>query len=324
MIYALNTKNDEHEQFITRLKATHEQDLDKILSDCTHRLQQCKDKLSLDCKQEEEKVATLTKTLAAVEKERNDLIKEQVLLAAKKVGVKVVWLACKVSYRKTVEERLVAEKTQHADMLSTLNAELGKLRKDQVKQLGELSDFRVELSKRSSKHVEEMEQMHQKNMKELLEKCQGEFSKEKTLLIEEHKREVAALKNELEEAVESCKLDLSRSHDKSIAAEKKLSEERENALRQELAQKEKQVSSLLADLRAARDKLALSEQKVAELLARCEDSRSSSSEIRSQLEESEGERERLQVTLRETKNELEISREHYKQQSSEMKAISGK
>lgn len=78
MIFTLNTKNDENEQLIARLKATHEEDLDRILSDCTHRLEQCKDKLSIDYKQAEKKVTDLTQALAAMKKERNDLLQERV------------------------------------------------------------------------------------------------------------------------------------------------------------------------------------------------------------------------------------------------------
>lgn len=78
MIYTLNTKNDENEQFVARLKATHEQDLNKVLADCTNRLQLCREQLSADCKQAENKIASLTESLSAVEKERSDLIAERV------------------------------------------------------------------------------------------------------------------------------------------------------------------------------------------------------------------------------------------------------
>ena len=78
MIYALNTKNDEHEHFVARLKAAHEEDLDRILSDCTQKLQECKEKLSLEKEGAEKMVVSLNESLAAVEKERNQLHEEQV------------------------------------------------------------------------------------------------------------------------------------------------------------------------------------------------------------------------------------------------------
>ncbi len=78
MIYVLNTKNDEHEHFLARLKATHEEDLDRILSDCTHKLEQCNIKLLLEKEGAENMVAGLKESLLAVERERDQLHKEQV------------------------------------------------------------------------------------------------------------------------------------------------------------------------------------------------------------------------------------------------------
>ena len=74
----MNTKNDEHENFVARLKATHEEDLDRILSDCTQKLQECKEKLSLEKERAEMMVVSLNESLSAAEKERDQLYKEQV------------------------------------------------------------------------------------------------------------------------------------------------------------------------------------------------------------------------------------------------------
>lgn len=81
MIYVLNTKNDEHDHFVARLKATHEEDLDKILTDCTQKLEQCKQKLSLEKEGAEKLVVSLKESLLAVEKERNQLHEEQVYIS---------------------------------------------------------------------------------------------------------------------------------------------------------------------------------------------------------------------------------------------------
>lgn len=78
VIYTLNTKNDENEHFIARVKAINADDLDKILSDCTHKLQQCEEKLHLEKELSETKVTELRASFVTVEKERNQLLKEQV------------------------------------------------------------------------------------------------------------------------------------------------------------------------------------------------------------------------------------------------------
>ena len=79
VIYTLNTKNDEHEQYVARLKATHDQDIDGILSDCTHKLQQCEEKLHLEKEASESKVAELRQSLVTAEEERRQLLQQQVL-----------------------------------------------------------------------------------------------------------------------------------------------------------------------------------------------------------------------------------------------------
>lgn len=78
VIYALNTKNDENEHLIARIKATHADDLEKILLDSTHKLQQCEEKLHQKMETSESRVAELTASLMATEKEKSRLHEEQV------------------------------------------------------------------------------------------------------------------------------------------------------------------------------------------------------------------------------------------------------
>lgn len=99
-------------------------------------------------------------------------------------------------------------------------------------------------------------------------------------------------------------------------------------MKYEFSQREEQLnhqlSTLSNDLRVARDSLALSEKKAADLLSEFEDSKTGSADVRGQLREAESEVESLKIALRETKIELEISKEHYQQQSAEMKGMAGK
>ena len=82
MIYTLNTKNDENEQFVARLKATHEEDRDAILSDCMHKLQRCEDRLALDKDVAEKQIISLRESLLTVERERNSLHEDQVYFSS--------------------------------------------------------------------------------------------------------------------------------------------------------------------------------------------------------------------------------------------------
>lgn len=232
------------------------------------------------------------------------------------------------TYKKTVEERVVALKAQHSDKLQSLTRQLELLRIDQAQQLKELSQFRAEFSKNSSKQIEESKSRHRNEMHDLRETLIHGFAQERSLLEEKHREEVTCLKAELEEEMRDRQIASSKVSDEMVVAERRVWEEREGTLRRECSQKEEQLNHQLSmlsnDLRLARDNLALSEKKVADLLSQFEDNEAGSADIRGRLGESEGRVESLQNALRETKVELEISREHYQQQSAEMKGMAGK
>ena len=85
-----------------------------------------------------------------------------------------------------------------------------------------------------------------------------------------------------------------------------------------------QVSSLTKDLRVVKDKLALAEQKIKELVTSFEDNKADSSGLQTQLQESEAKMGALKSSLASMSNELDIAREQYRQQSREMKEMSGR
>ena len=60
------------------LKATHREDLDALLSDCTNKLQRCEENMSLEKGALEKRVVSLKESVVTLEKERNQLLEEQV------------------------------------------------------------------------------------------------------------------------------------------------------------------------------------------------------------------------------------------------------
>lgn len=223
---------------------------------------------------------------------------------------------------------MVALRAQHTDKILSLTTQLEKLRNSQAQQLQDLNCFRAELERRNDKEMEEVRRRHESDTKELLLKMESDFSRERTSLESIHATEMSRAKKELEDQIKQCKLAMTRSHEETITTEKRLAEERENALKEEFLKKEEQlnhqISTFSGDLRIARDKLALSEKKVADLLSQFEDGMASSTEFKTQLIQSEAEVERLRKALREATVELEISKEHYQQQSAEMKGMASK
>lgn len=230
------------------------------------------------------------------------------------------------SYKKIVDERMVAIKSQHSQKVHSLTRQLEKLKSDQVQHLTELKEFRAEFCSNSKDQVREIEQRYKGELKELRERLEGQFSKDLSSFKAKHNKEVACLKKDFEKQMAGHELSMAQSCDEMLAAAQRSSEERENSLRHEYAQREeelkRQTSTLSGDLRVARDKLALSEQKVVHILSQLDINQASSAETKAKLEESEGEMERLNSVLREMKNKLAISNESYQQQSEEMKGLS--
>lgn len=223
---------------------------------------------------------------------------------------------------------MVAIRAQHTDKVLSLTTQLEKLRNTQTQQLQDLNRFRAEMERKTGKETEEIKKKHQFEMKGLVEKLEDEFTRERTSLEAIHATEMSRLKRELEDKLKHCKLALTGAHKEMIAAERKSAEERDIALRDQFSKKEEelnlQISTFSNDLRVARDKLALAEKKLADLLSQFEDGQACSVEFKTQLAAAETEMARLRCALQEATIELEISKEHYQQQSAEMKGMAGK
>ena len=227
-----------------------------------------------------------------------------------------------------MEERVGILKAHHSDNLESLNKQLKLLKSDQAQQLKELGQFRAELSKNSGRQLEESKARHQREITELQQRLQQQFVRERGLLEDGHRKEIGRMKADFEDELRKQELAAAKVREETAATEKRTWDEREGALRSDFSQREEQLnhqlSTLSADLRVARDSLALSEKKVVDLLSEFEDSEAGSTDVKRRLREAEEEVESLKGTLRETKVELEISREHYQQQSEEMKGMAGK
>ena len=76
----MNTKNDEHESLVAKLKTTHKAELDRVLADSAQKLRDCKRKLMADNEASELKVGVLNDQLTLVQEEKDKLLNEQVML----------------------------------------------------------------------------------------------------------------------------------------------------------------------------------------------------------------------------------------------------
>lgn len=220
-----------------------------------------------------------------------------------------------------------AIKAEHSDKLQSLTRQLEKLKSEQTQQLKELSQLHGEITKNSSKQIEDAKFNHAKEMQALQENLQREFLRERGSLQETQEKAVRGLKAGFEEQMKNHGLASSKMIEEMLSADK-VREQRENAQKHEFSHKEEtlnhKLSTLSNNLRVARDSLAVSEKKVADLLSQFEDSEAGSAGVKRELRQYEDEIETTKSALRDARNELEISRMQYQQQAEEMKGMAGK
>ena len=78
MIYNLNTKNDEHEEFVQRVRSLHEAEVQRLLADSTSRLERYQKEAKEMREAGERREGQLRERMKEVDKERDRLMETQV------------------------------------------------------------------------------------------------------------------------------------------------------------------------------------------------------------------------------------------------------
>ena len=78
VIYNLNTKNDEHEEFVQRLRSLHEAEVQRLLADSASRLERYQKDVEKMREAGERREGQLRERMKEVEKERDRLTETQV------------------------------------------------------------------------------------------------------------------------------------------------------------------------------------------------------------------------------------------------------
>lgn len=78
VIYALNTQNEEHEEFVSKLRSLHEAEVQRLLVDSTARLQRCEDSFSKQTETQLKRIEELNGSLEKVKGEKDHLYQVQV------------------------------------------------------------------------------------------------------------------------------------------------------------------------------------------------------------------------------------------------------
>lgn len=194
----------------------------------------------------------------------------------------------------------------------------------------QISSLRVRLSKQSSDEMKAMKLQHDKDVEKLMQDSQLQvktLENELALLKQNHTAEIDSVTNKFQSQLDAQSECLTSAQKELLSQERHEWEERERQLNATLLEKEKllkhQISTLSKHLTTSNDKLALSEQRVRDLEAHCEESKSGSGTLRALLEKSEADNQCLRDTINTLQADLDIAREKYNQQMGELQTTSG-
>uniref|UniRef100_A0A3Q1IZX3 Protein FAM184A/B N-terminal domain-containing protein n=1 Tax=Anabas testudineus TaxID=64144 RepID=A0A3Q1IZX3_ANATE len=183
VIYALNTKNDEHEAAIATLKEAHEEEVQQILSETREKILQYKSKISdeMDLKR---RIQSLEESM-----ELHERMKRQALAEFE-------------SYRQRVEDMQLCTEAQHTQRVVSMSREVEEMRRSFEDKLRTFSQAQTQFEQEKKTALEELKAQHRQEIQELLRSHQSQnanYSKDQEKLGQLHKAEVDSLTERVEE-----------------------------------------------------------------------------------------------------------------------------
>ncbi|XP_050805446.1 protein FAM184A isoform X1 [Gopherus flavomarginatus] len=183
VIYALNTKNDEHEAAIQALKDAHEEEIQQILAETREKLLQYKSKVAeeMDLKR---KIQVLEESL-----EDHKKMKHQALTEFE-------------AYKDRVEDMQLCAEAQHVQRVVTMSREVEEIRKKFEERLRNFVQLQVQFEKDKRSALEDLRAAHRLEIQELLKTQQNQnatLSKGQEKLEELHSLELEDLNSKVEE-----------------------------------------------------------------------------------------------------------------------------
>ena len=264
VIYALNTKNDEHDAIVQNIKDQHEEQIQTLLAETKEKIEYYKSKFGNSSEQAKE-IELLQKCL-----NENQTEKQKALLEFQ-------------DYKRNVENQNLQMKTEHSQRILDLTEQVASAKRDFETRLQALDSLRDRYEQDKRTLIEEMTEKHRKELEDLLqaqEGKEGDLASAKLALQQQHEQELQELQSKLEnsehektqltldyegkltkaQAFYEHELDALRNSQNANAEEQsKLLQEQNDKLKKDFAFKEKQLQNQVDDLI---NKLSMSEEEV--------------------------------------------------------------
>uniref|UniRef100_A0A671V3H4 Family with sequence similarity 184 member Aa n=1 Tax=Sparus aurata TaxID=8175 RepID=A0A671V3H4_SPAAU len=319
VIYALNTKNDEHEEEIESLKEAHEDEVQHIVTETRDKIMQYKSKMADE--------ADLRRRLASLEEsvELHEHMKRQALAEFE-------------MYRQRMEDSQLCTEAQHTQRVVSMSREVEEMRRDFEEKLRAFSQAQAQFEAEKRRALEELRASHRQEVEELLNNQQNqsasstedqeklaelhrqeELSKDKVRLVEDYEAKLAKAQERYERELEAMR----RTHQlttENLLAWKRTEVELRKEFQAQEAALQRSLSKLRSELQKAQEEARENRDKTNRLqtsLANAEGTIKVCN-LHKQLEEAIQDGEIWVMQLKDTEYELEGSRERVQQQATEI------
>ncbi|XP_058028971.1 protein FAM184A isoform X5 [Ahaetulla prasina] len=326
VIYALNTKNDEHEAAMQALKDAHEEEIQQILAETREKILQYKSKVSeeMDLKR---KIQVLEESL-----EDHKKMKHQALTEFE-------------AYKDRVEDMQLCAEAQHVQRVVTMSREVEEIRKKFEERLRSFIQLQLQFEKDKRSALEELKAAHRLEVQDLMKTHQNQnvsLSKGQEKMEELHRQDVEQLNVKLEELrIERKKLiedyegklskaqsfyehelDTMKRSQMFTAESLKACKEKEVELRKEFQSQEsvirKNLGKLKTELQMAQDEAGALREKCQKLQVALSTSENSAQALQKQLDDVKEEEMSLLSKHKEVEIELAATRERLQQQATDL------
>ncbi|KAI1240984.1 hypothetical protein IHE44_0009440 [Lamprotornis superbus] len=326
VIYALNTKNDEHEAAIQALKDAHEEEIQQILAETREKILQYKSKMAeeMDLKR---KIQVLEESL-----EDHKKMKHQALTEFE-------------AYKDRVEDMQLCAEAQHVQRVVTMSREVEEIRKKFEERLRSFIQLQVQYEKDKRTALEDLKAAHRLEIQELLKTHQSQnatLSKGQEKLEELHRLELEDLNNKVEELrlerkklIEDYEGKLSKAqsfyeHELDSLKRSQLftaeslhaCKEKEVELRKEFQNQEsilrKNLGKLKTELQMVQDEAASLREKCQKLQVALGTAENNVQVLQKQLDDVKEEEMSLLSKHKEVESELAAARERLQQQATDL------
>ncbi|XP_060076587.1 protein FAM184A-like [Ylistrum balloti] len=331
VIYALNTKNDEHDAVIHNLKEQHEEEIQKILSETKEKISVFKRKLDEE-NDYRQKIASMETTIANHERYKQEAVQRF------------------ETFKQHAEERECQVKMEHSQKLLGISQEVLTAKKRFDKQLELFEEWKQNVDSEKEQALSDMKKAHQVEMDELrsfqrsqntdwLNECAKVEDKFKGQ-IEELKTQLDSLNVEKAKSAEEYEAKLVKAqafYEKELAALKqsqlslhenssKILLEEQEKMKKEFAVQErelkKQIESLVNQLSVSEDEVEKHKSELEKLKLALDNHQSSSGGLQKLLEEAKNEASNALTRLKEIESELTTYKERCKEQAEDLRSKS--